>query len=100
MGATARTSIYVGYADKEDEMTARALIQVFMRQANLPDYTLYTAQGNWNGEVETAIIIEVIGDTAELNYGINEVAHRLRYNVAIKQDAVYIVRELVDLTVV
>ncbi len=99
MSATARTSIYVGYTDEPEEQTARALIQVYMRQADIQGYTVYSAEGWWNGIKERAIIIEVIGDNADLDFGLAEVAHRLRHNNLLTQESVYIVTALVDLVV-
>jgi len=99
VSATARTSIYIGMQDVE-EYVARALVRVYMTQAEIKGYTLYSAEGWWNGSKENALIIEVIGDTGDLDYGLTEVAHRLRYNEMLPQESVYIVRELVDLVVV
>jgi hypothetical protein len=99
MSATARTSIYVGYTSVEEHV-ARALIRSYMLQAEIKGYTVYAAEGWWDGVKEQALVIEVIGDTENLDYGLTEVAHRLRYNEILPQESVYIVRELVDLVVV
>lgn len=100
MSATTRTTIYVGYADDAEEITAKSLIRTYMQQAEIEGYTIYSAEGWWQGEREKAVIIEVIGDNADLDFGISEVASRLRHNELLEQDSVYIVTELVDLVVV
>jgi len=99
MSATARTSIYIGCQDVEEHI-ARACIRVYMAQAGIEGYTLYSAEGWWSGSKENALVIEVIGDTADIDDGLTEVAHRLRGNEMLPQESVYMVRELVDLVVV
>lgn len=99
MSATARTSIYVGYDDEDEERTAKAVIISLMSRAEIKGYTMYSAQGFWEGQEEKAIIIEVIGDNADLDFGLAEVAHSLRHNELLMQDSVYVVTELVDLVV-
>lgn len=99
MSATARTSIYVGYDDETEEIAAKQLIISLMARAEIKGYTMYSAQGFWKGEEEKAIIVEVIGDSAELDFGLAEVAHGLRHNEWLTQESVYMVTELVDLVV-
>jgi hypothetical protein len=99
MAATARTTIYVGYADDAEETAAKTLIRTYMGQAEIEGYTIYSAEGWWKGERERAVIIEVIGDSADIDFGIGEVASRLRRNELLEQESVYIVTELVDLVV-
>ncbi len=99
MSATARTNIYVSYTDDDEERTARAMIQVYMKQVEIAGYTVYSAEGWWNGTKEQAIVIEIIGDSGDLDFSISEVAHRLRHNELLTQEAVYVVTELVDLVV-
>ena len=99
MSATARTSIYVGYEDEAEEITAKQVIIALMARAEIPGYTMYSAQGFWNGVEEKAIIVEVIGDTPDLDFGLAEVAHSLRFNELLEQESVFVVTELVDLVV-
>jgi hypothetical protein len=70
-----------------------------MRRAEIPGYTMYSAQGFWNGVEEKAVIVEVIGDDDNLDFGLAEVASSLRYNELLAQESVYVVREMVDLVV-
>jgi len=100
MSATARTTIYVGFHNEAEVETAKTFIKAACAQTGLDNYTIYDAEGVWKGGTELAVIIEVIGDSDSDDFLINELAHRLRYHEAFGQEAVYIVRELVDLVVV
>jgi len=82
------------------DFEARLMIENILTECNVHSYTLYEAEGHWKGGEEIAFIIEVLGDEGADDFAINEAAHVLRYNAERPQEAVYIVRELVDLVVI
>ena len=98
MSATARTTVYVGYPYAD--LDARLMVENILTECGVLNYTLFIGEGKWKGGCERAIIIEVLGDSGEDDFAINEAAHVLRYNMDRPQEAVYIVRELVDLVVI
>ena len=98
MSATTCTRIYVGYARRDFD--ARIMVANILAECSVHNYTMYAAEGRWKGGEELALIIEVLGDSGEDDFAINEAAHVLRYNMDRPQEAVYIVRSLVDLVVI
>ena len=97
MSATARTAIYVGY--EPQDFDARIMVENILAECGVKNYTIYEAVGHWNGHEETTFVIEVIGDTGENDFAVNEAAHILKHNMDRPQESVYVVRELVDLVV-
>ena len=98
MSATARTTVYTGYPYAD--LDARLMVENILTECGVHSYTLYMASGYFKGGAELALIIEVLGDEGADDFAINEAAHVLRYNMDRPQEAVYIVRELVDLVVI
>ena len=90
-----RTTVYTGY-DWED-MGAQLMVENTLIKYGIESYTLYKASGHWKGNSENAIVIEVMGDD---DTAIHEAAHALRYNTDRPQEAVYVVREIIDLLVI
>ena len=99
MSATARTSIYVGYHGDEVAKAKELLVNQCAR-FDIKNYTIYDAEGYWNGKHEFALIIDIIGDDSDLTFALDQLARVLRYNMQFGQEAVYIVRSLIDLVVV
>lgn len=98
MSTTRRTSIYVGYHGDEVR-AAKELIVSHCARFEITNYTVYDAEGYWNGDHEFAIVIDIIGDDPDLVHAIHKLAFTLRYNKEYGQEAVYIVRSLVELVV-
>ncbi len=92
---TLRTTVYTGY--DWDDFGAQLMVENILTECGIESYTLYKASGHWKGKSENAIIIEVMGDD---DTQIHEAAHVLRYNMDRPQEAVYVVREIIDLLVI
>jgi len=99
MSATVRTSIYIGYESADEVATVKAFIYKAMQDSEVEGFTIYTGEGVWRGEPETAIVIEVIGDDPDLDHKITEVAFRLKDLDGLEQESIYILREMVDMVV-
>lgn len=98
MSATAKTTVYVGYPNAD--LSALIMVENILHECGVFNYTLHIGFGHWKGGSERAFIIEVLGDSGEDDFAINEAAHVLKNNTDRPQEAVYIVRELVDLVVI